>query len=121
MPSTTLAGAFARNCSFAELTLAVADFLFNLRQFFFQALAFHGDVDLLFVQYMDIESRRRPGARQLRQRVPDEADTLHAGQSLDGAAILFQQDANLRRPAHISESAPFVSVRPLIPPANYAR
>ena len=58
MPSTTLAGALARNCSFSNCRCAIGSLFLDLLQFLCEALPFRGHVNLLFVNYVDIESRR---------------------------------------------------------------
>ena len=116
MPSTTFAGALARNCSLLNWRWPLPISFSILLQFFLQALALGSHVNLLLVNHVDIESRGGASAGQLRQRILDESDALDVGQPLDRTAILFNQRPDLRPPecrpgSALSASAP-LSTRP---------
>ena len=74
-----------------QLPLAVGDFFLDLFQLFFQTFTFSAHINLLLINYVDIESRRRASPGQASPATSHESETFNIGQPLDGAAILIQQ------------------------------
>ena len=80
---------FGQKLVVAELALIVSEFFFKFFQVFLQAFALGGDVDLSFIDYVNIEAGGAAGAGLPGERVVNECDVLDVTKALDGAAILF--------------------------------
>ena len=80
-----------------QTALAAGDIFFELLQFFFQALAFGGDIDFLLVDQVDVEACRVPRSGQLRQGRFHERNRFHIRLPvvLNCAPILLDQFSNL--------------------------
>jgi hypothetical protein len=78
------------------LTLSIRDLFFNLLEFLLQPFTLRCNIDLSFVNDMNIETRRMTRPRQFRQRIPDKLDLLDVSQPLHRTPILFNQLTYLR-------------------------
>src|SRR5580700_7348709 len=89
-----LFGSFRQELFIAQLSLIVRELFFNFIQLFDQTLALGREVDLSFVDHMDIETRGAARAGTLGEGAVYNRDLFYVRQPLHCAAILLDHGAN---------------------------